>query len=75
MNIEQLERIKKLVSSIRAELETDATNSMWFNACLCKLEARVDRNLQQLIWDRVVEDVKNRAEQILLVKDEEAADL
>ena len=55
MNLEQLERVKRLARSMRAELETDSTGSAWITNVLTELETKINEELRNFVWRRYVE--------------------
>jgi len=55
MNLEQLERVRRLARSMRAELETDSTGSAWIINVLTELETKINEELRNFVWRRYVE--------------------
>lgn len=56
MNLDQLERIRRMTQSIRAEIETDTTGSSWIAGVLKELEDKVDNELMGFVWRRYKEE-------------------
>jgi len=55
MNLDQLERIRRMTQSIRAEIETDTTGSTWVSKVLTEFEVKVDEELKGFVWRRYKE--------------------
>lgn len=58
MNINQLERIRTMVRSIRAEIETDISGSGTIQNRLEDLEVAILDSLKSMVWKRYLEEVE-----------------
>lgn len=52
MNIEQLERIKTMITSIVAELETETTGTLIIDEKVEELLSAVNKELKNKVWTR-----------------------
>ena len=52
MNIEQLERLRKMISSMRAEVDTDAEGAKGILDAIGTLEEVIMQDLKSLVWVR-----------------------
>ena len=50
MNIDQLERVRKLIREIREELVKDREGTSWISEKLGELWTEVTNNLRNLVW-------------------------
>ena len=55
MNVKQLERIRTMIKSIRAELQTDSEGSYEISEAVGDLWEAVTRDLRNEVWKRYLE--------------------
>ena len=58
MNIEQLERLRKMISSMRAEVDTDVQGAKGILDAIGTMEEVILQDLKSLVWKRYREAEK-----------------